>query len=262
MSGQFYGDLGFGRKYVLKFRGTQGYDLYFRWMEVPIDTYMTTILPMFGGAIFFDDTLELTGTDTVSRIDYGVYGQLSVGSSRDIWLGGNIRYVTARLDNGSFNAENETNSLGILSEANILIRNNWENGRDNGDEFPDIWRKNIIITAGMVALGESFSFEDQNDVPAAGGGMLPEWYYSNGPWPDERGDIQLWGADNQKRRGYVHRSNHGGTGYGKDYNYDVRFITDPPPFYPKLSSDGTTVASRTIVSWGAGALSQYGAGTE
>lgn len=260
--GYFFDDLGYGRKYILKFRGSQGYKVYRRWQEVPIDTYITTIPPLFGGAVFFDDTLEMTGTDTAAQRDYGVNGQLSIGASGDIWLGGNIRYVTADLYTGSFRWEDEQNSLGILSESDILIRNNWENGRDNGDVQTSEWRKSIIITAGFVALGESFSFEDQNDVPEAGGGMLKEWYYSDGPWPDERGDIHLWGADNQARRGYVHRSNHNGTGYGKDYNYDLRFINDPPPFYPKLSSDGSTKASRSIVSWGVGKLASSGTSGE
>ena len=232
--GHFFDDLGTSRKYILKFRGAQGYEVFKRWQEVPIDTYITTIPPLIGGAVFFDDTLEMTGTDTVAQIDYGVYGQLSVGASGDIWLGGNIRYVTANLYTGAFDWEIEINYLGILSESNILIRNNWENGRDNGAVQTSIWRKDIIIDASVFALGESFSFEDQNDDSSAGGGQLPEWYYSNGPYPDERGDIHLWGSLAQYRRGYVHRSNHSGTGYGKDYNYDQRLSFNSPPYFPTL----------------------------
>ena len=87
------------------------------------------------------------------------------------------------------------------------------------------------------------------------GGTLPFWYYSNGPYPDERGQIHLWGQVSQFRRGYVHRSNHGtggsnGTGYLKDYHYDERFYWDPPPFYPYL--DENYGIDRQIVAWGAG----------
>jgi len=66
-------------------------------------------------------------------------------------------------------------------------------------------------------LGECFTFEDQNDAYV--------WEYSSGyvgPTPDERGDIILRGSLAQYRRGYVHRSNHSGTGYTKHYFYDSR----------------------------------------
>ena len=243
--GYFFEDLGFGRKYILKFKGTQGYELYYRWQEVPVDTYITTLAPIFGGAVFFDDTLEMTGTDTIAQIDYGVFGQLSIGASGDIWLGGNIRYINADLLDGSFSWENEQNNLGILSESNILIRNNWENGRDNGAQFTNVWRKDIIIDASLFALGESFSFEDHNDDSSAGGGLLPEWYYSNRTTPDERGNIYLWGSLTQSRRGYVHRSNHGGTGYGKNYHYPENAYIDPPPFFPIIPAE-LTFSSDTL----------------
>ena len=73
----------------------------------------------------------------------------------------------------------------------------------------------------MVALGESFTFEHQND----------DWEAYQGPTPDERGIIHLVGAVTQKRRGYVHRSNHNSTGYGKEYHYDFRLDHYPPPYF-------------------------------
>ena len=57
------------------------------------------------------------------------------------------------------------------------------------------------------------------------------------------------GSVTQWRRGYVHRSNHGGTGYGKDYNYDFRFDERPPPFYLEaMDEDGHGLFD--IISWG------------
>jgi hypothetical protein len=60
----------------------------------------------------------------------------------------------------------------------------------------------------------------------------------------------MWGQISQYRRGYVHRSNHGGSGYLKDYHYDERFYWDPPPFYPYL--DDSYGIDRQILAWGAG----------
>lgn len=89
------------------------------------------------------------------------------------------------------------------------------------------------------------------------------WY--NPIWPEsaetivmERGDINIWGAVAQRRRGFVHRSgsdpyNHPGnnkweldettfhydgehpsTGYDKNYHYDNRFLYFQPPDYPQV----------------------------
>jgi hypothetical protein len=97
-----------------------------------------------------------------------------------------------------------------------------------------------------VALGESFTFEDQNDAPTF------IWEYSNnyvGPTPDRRGEIWLHGAVTQYRRGYVHRSNHTDTGYGKHYYYDKRLNTTAPPYFIQ-ATDASGHAHYEIMSWG------------
>jgi hypothetical protein len=143
--------------------------------------------------------------------------------------------VDSDLLNGMVNL-GTTNCLGLCSEANIIIANTWENGRDNGTVSTSEWKKDVIINGAILTLGESFTFQDQND---ALGGNLPWWYYSNGPTPDERGQIHLWGSLAQYRRGYVHRSNHYGTGYLKDYHYYNGLAQNPPPYFPYLPVDMT-----------------------
>ena len=204
--------------------------------------------PLTEGGIFIESTCQVLGTDPAYQRDMGVLGRVSVGSSGDMWLMDNLRYVDSDPMLGIIDSST-TNILGLMSESYILIKNTWENGRDNGAAQASEWRKDIIINAGIVALGESFSFEDQNDVVELSG-LFPEWYISEGPNPDERGQIHLWGQVSQYRRGYVHRSNHGGTGYLKDYHYDSRFYWDPPPFYPYL--DETDGIDRDILAWGVG----------
>jgi hypothetical protein len=71
----------------------------------------------------------------------------------------------------------------------------------------------VIITAMIVALGESFTFEQQND---------PDSGYVCDCQPDDRGTIFFYGCISQWRRGYFHRSTRTSTGYLKQLKYDNR----------------------------------------
>lgn len=256
--GRYFPNPGGLYQFRIWFKGRNGVEIW-RWpLGIPFVDTLAILMASYGvledAGIFVEGQTEVLGTlpNTVPGspgTDYGVEGRLSIGSAGDMWLLDNIRYVDSNPSNGYMDSST-TNMLGIMSEANVLIRNTWENGRDNGTVTNNDWREDIIINGGIVALGQSFSFEDQNDVITAYGGTLPAWYYSNGPTPDERGQIHLWGQVSQFRRGYVHRSNHNGSGYLKDYHYDYRFYWDPPPFYPYL--DDNYGIDRMIVAWGAG----------
>ena len=117
--------------------------------------------------------------------------------------------------------------LGLVSDQNIIIKNTTANGRENGWAFGGqvnrTDRHSIVINAALIALNESFTFQHQND----------RFNRYQGPTPDDRGIIHLTGGVTQYRRGYVHRSNHQSTGYGKDYMYDYRLeTTGPPGFAP------------------------------
>jgi hypothetical protein len=191
------------------------------------------------GAIFVEGQVEV----------YGVHmGNLTIGSSGDMWLVDNIQYDGTRRgdgwidDNSPGAQQNFPHMLGLVSESNIIIQDNVYNGRNDGfgQHGPTSYDfHSIIINAGMVALNESFTFEHMND----------DWEFYQGPNPDERGIIHLTGAVTQVRRGYVHRSNHGGTGYGKDYHYDFRFDTRPPPYYLEaMDKEGNGLFD--VVSWG------------
>ena len=174
--------------------------------------------------IFCDCPLEIRGV---------MLGSATVGSSQDIRIIDNIRYRDANPQTGRIDSSC-TNYLGIVSEGNVLVANTPANGRDNM-----IAGRDIVVTAAIVALGESFTFEDQNDV----------WDAYQGPEPDERGIIYAWGSITQKRRGYVHRSNHQGTGYLKDYHYDSRFKRQRPPcFFEAVDEAGRGLFN--IISWG------------
>jgi hypothetical protein len=58
---------------------------------------------------------------------------------------------------------------------------------------------------------------------------------------DLRGNIYLWGAVVQQRRGFVRRSPIGPygqrfIGYDKRYHYDDNFLEFPPPNFPNTAS--------------------------
>ncbi len=201
------------------------------------DSLVVSVPSPSWGACFVDGDAEVYGVVT---------GCVTLGTSGDMWLVDNIRFEGADRYNGWFEEDDMTHMLGLVSESNIIIRDNWVNGRENGRSSGPLQvnRHSIIINAGMVALGESFTFEHQND----------DWELYQGPTPDERGIIHLKGAVTQYRRGYVHRSNHGtgqhdGTGYGKDYHYDFRFDRRPPPYYLE-AVDEYGHGLFDIISWG------------
>jgi hypothetical protein len=196
----------------LVFDGASGWRLYKWRIGTPYnDSLIAQGAPLYDRVMFFEGPLELMGQ---------VYGTVTVGASGDIRLIDDIWYEDSE-PSGAVNPES-TNLLGIVSEENIIIGNTWANGRENSAQGSD-----IIINAAMMALGESFTFEDQNDI----------WEIYQGPYPDERGSIRLWGSVVQKRRGYVHRSNHAGTGYGRDYHEDVRLMRTPPPCFPLATNE-------------------------
>lgn len=120
----------------------------------------------------------------------------------------------------------------------------------------------------------------------------PNYYYPYGTdyphynpvWPEseddivyERGDLYIFGAIAQRRRGFIHRSgtdpynhpqgnsspspwnmshyhydgNHPSTGYNKNYHYDERFLVVQPPDYPEIYRNfGTnTLSSFDETNW-------------
>ena len=161
--------------------------------------------------MFIDGDVEVEGT---------LVGQLTIGCSGNMYLLDDCVYEGAG-PFGQFDEDEMTHKLGLASEQNIFIRNTIRNGRNNGldGNWDDLDRHSIVITAALVALNESFTFEQQND----------DWDRYQGPEPDERGFVYLKGSLAQYRRGYVHRRNHEGTGYYKSYKYDHRFTEDGPP---------------------------------
>jgi len=216
----------------IRMRGAAGIDIFqYSIGSTPAESLVAHINPPSWAGIFVDGQVEVEGI---------LAGQLTIGSAENMWLVNNVQYLGSNAMTGHFAEANMTHILGLVSEKNIIIKDNFVNGKENGAAAgADQNRQSIVINAGLVALGESFTFQHQND----------DWEAYQGPTPDERGYIWLKGAVTQQRRGYVHRSNHVGTGYGKSYHYDFRFDRRPPPFYLEaLDENGHGLFD--IISWG------------
>ncbi|MCF7811919.1 T9SS type A sorting domain-containing protein [bacterium] len=165
------------------------------------------LAPQQWGAIFVDGQCEIYGEHA---------GTLTIGSSGDMWLVDNITIT-----------ENDwyRSVLGLVSERNIIIKDNTFNGRNNGfgNYSPNQSDyHSISIEAGLMALGGSLKIEHTN----------ADWEHYQGPSPDQRGIIHLNGALYQREASPLYYENHGGTGYSVDFHYDENFDYFPPPYFP------------------------------
>jgi len=187
-----------------------------RWPRgTPIDSSDSWPINLsFPTCIFVDAPLRVKGI---------VQGKVTIGSSHVIEIEDDIRYVDADSLTG-VTPESSQNMLALVSEGDIKVRNTPANGRWNSggrglnQTNPD--STDVVITAALYALSGSFTFENQND---------PDSGYVCDCSPDKRGTIYIFGALCQRQRGYMHRSNNGGTGYLRRIRYDQRFRSDAPP---------------------------------
>ncbi|MCB9357397.1 MAG: T9SS type A sorting domain-containing protein [Calditrichaeota bacterium] len=151
--------------------------------------------------VFVDGKLDLRGAIAPEGVE------LMLGASENIRLVGDVKIIGTDETSGEL-PEGATSRVAIASEQAVLIANTWENGRENRAQGAD-----IVITALLYALNDVFQIEQMNDIGDD---------YVCTCTPDERGTIVLTGGITQNYRGYVHRSNRGGTGYAKRYHYDER----------------------------------------
>ena len=174
-----------------------------------------------GGLCYFTEVpLELAGEN--------ITGQITIGSARRIRLIDDVRVAgpyEPTTEPGDFRVSYDNqNYVGIVSEGDIKIANNIQNGRENsnglGMEQPSQQLSDIVITAALISLGGSFEFEYQNDLDSG---------YVCDCSPDWRGDIWIFGSVHQRDRGYLSRTNNGGTGYRLRLRFDARFPWQMPP---------------------------------
>ncbi len=184
--------------------------------------------------VFVKGKLDLLGVMSASGC------AITIGCSEDIRLIDDLMLQGTDMNSGTIPI-GATSIIGVVSEKWIYVANTWENGRENRTGATQD-HEDIVITAALVALRGSFQLEQMNDIG-------DNYICPTPPPQDERGDIVLTGSVTQYNRGYVHRQNHGGTGYKKVYHYDERFrYTRPPCFLGAVDDEGRALFN--ITQWG------------
>ncbi|MGA2140572.1 MAG: hypothetical protein ABSH14_17080 [Verrucomicrobiia bacterium] len=133
-------------------------------------------------------------------------GRVTIASEDDINIGGNIFYK-----NDPQTIPSSTDALGLIAMSDVWV----------GSTAPN----NLQIHAAIMATG----------VKAGVDGSFGVTGYDSGP---SRGILTVYGGIVQEIRGAVGTGSGGAstTGYSKNYSYDSRFITKPPPYYPTISN--------------------------
>ena len=103
--------------------------------------------------------------------------------------------------------EGFTDKLGLIAGGNVILNQSWKNNW--GDMY---------VMASILAVTGSF-YNSQ---------------YTRHP----QKTLHVYGGIAQDSRGPVGMTN--GRGYIKDYKYDQRFFSDPPPHFPAALSDYNT----------------------
>ncbi|MFA5164727.1 MAG: DUF4900 domain-containing protein [Candidatus Omnitrophota bacterium] len=132
-------------------------------------------------------------------------GRLSIGANNNISIAGNVNY----------NNPSGSDMLGLIAERNIVIQQS--SCPTNGD---------LTIQASMMAMSNSFYLDNYTSTM--------------------KGTLNVLGGIIQRYRGPVGTFNLNtdskASGFTKNYIYDERLRTAPPPFYP-------TTKDFVAVSW-------------
>jgi len=160
-------------------------------------------LSMTNGAIYIEEQVEVKGT---------VNGQVTLGTpqNKDIIVTDDLVYAHPPHPEDVFQADFDASDsqfndkLGLIAGGDIIFKKPWNSSWDD-----------------MTVMGSLLAVT----------GSIRNYYYTTGPVKT----LHVYGGLAQNNRGPVGRSD--GRGFRKDYWYDTRFVTDPPPHYPMATYD-------------------------
>jgi len=163
-----------------------------------------------GGAIYVANNGTTTGSKSGTIYLQGgtITGPLTVVSEASMYVENNITYT-----HNPVTTPTTTDALGLISQDNIWV--------DTGAPT------SLTIDASMIAAGTS------------GDGSAGSFGVANYSTKTPTGTLTVYGGIVQDTRGAVGTVNGNGniqTGYVKNYSYDSRFLTKPPPDYPVISN--------------------------
>jgi len=167
-------------------------------------------IPASGGIIYVANNGTSSGSKSGTIYLEGgtVTGPLTVVSEASMYVENNITYTHNPVTNPT-----TTDALGLISQDNIYVANNAPTS--------------LTIDAAMIAAGTS------------GDGSAGSFQVQNYSTKTPTGTLTVYGGVVQDVRGAVGTANdHGSieTGYAKNYTYDPRLLTKPPPDYPVVSN--------------------------
>jgi len=151
--------------------------------------------------VFIEDTNGIAWFDETVHVQGVLDGQLTIGSSNDVYISDDIIYEDSTPGEGPDLGGDDV--LGLVASGDVVVGMTAENMDD------------VEVHAHMLALDESFTAER---------------YWEGSP----RGTLTLYGGFAQQRQGAVGQFNSYGIvhGYQKDYHYDMNLLTNSPPGYP------------------------------
>jgi Tfp pilus assembly protein PilX len=162
-----------------------------------------------GGAIYVANNGTTTGSKSGTIYLEGgtVTGPLTVVSEASMYVENNITYT-----HNPVTTPTTTDALGLISRDNIWV--------DTGAPT------SLTIDAAMITAGTS------------GDGSAGSFSVINYATMTPTGTLTIYGGIVQEVRGAVGTANAGTlvSGYAKNYSYDSRFLTKPPPDYPVVSN--------------------------
>jgi hypothetical protein len=135
-------------------------------------------------------------------------GRLTIVTDSDIWITNHIVYANTNIDLNSTNLSDD--ALGLVAKHDVVIANNTPN--------------NINLFAHIMAVGSSTPGNHEDGS-----------FKVNNIDRSYAGHINLYGGIVQFYRGAVGRITP--TGYRKNYTFDQRLETKPPPHYPCITNE-------------------------
>ena len=129
-------------------------------------------------------------------------GRLTIATDRDIYITNHLTYAVHPTNNSD-------DALGLIAKHDVILT----------DNTPD----DINIFAHIMAVGSSTSGSEDGSFKV------------NDTYRDYAGYINLYGGIVQFYRGAVGRTTP--TGYRKNYTFDTRLETQPPPDYPAITNE-------------------------
>ncbi len=138
-------------------------------------------------------------------------GRLSIVTERDIYITNHLTYAVHPTNNSD-------DALGLIAQRDVIVAAN----------APD----DLDVFAHIMATGASTAADDD-------GSFMVENYNSRDP----SGLLNVYGGIVQYYRGAVGTFNsttlQTASGYAKNYTFDARFETMPPPEYPTMTNEYT-----------------------